>query len=760
MDHKSNEVTFVAISGINYPTNHRQYLLKLMSEVAIKHKVPFVVIAGNTVDGKALAREYSVHLKHDLDGLKAHTQELTHKAKAVDKLIKKLNKRATKAEVSNRKNERSRAKTLRTEAKNLQKEVAAFLKEAESFEEESFRDEFHDEFVERHAQELKSLLPEIPDVNYHIAIAQDVYDLQMGVEILERLAELREDIRLIGIQEDGTYDPEPKIPSLLKGFEEIRVVLPKQQPWYYKIISGFMQRLINGFVGRTQSPKPDLLLVGCTGTAVYLPYYEGVPCISVPTLHKLNEQRSTENMVACTVIKVVVEKDRKRIIWGNYDLRPAIFNERSMAIPNDASPAERSVLLALASSPASFKTIVFRNYVYAEKNSVEHLTQESILQVLQKLIQKKMVLFNKKSNQYAISESYLQQTDVSLEKLFKVSKTLRETVTSCFHCGCLKTLYNTNLHYLPVNAADSDILVENGDGIQGIAHAYEYNGELLPTMIAYDKQELTLAAVRRKNILDIFSLRLAKHAEEFKKSALKAEEIVERCVITYIFQAGNHSGWKYFQKHTLILGEFENSLKAQLVDGLLALCREAKLDVSHEYAKSLVDRKVIRVGESFMVQTHGFAVAIKHPYKARTENKSHRIQDVINFIWREFFGFVNKVLQDKSVKGFVLADVANFHEAAAAHVSKFGRTALGVMTGAQVKDTRFESHLDKVVDQGTANVLVVKNEDDRLLYSEVEFDNRMHPADEKICFADKIMTDDVLDLCKEINKEAKLPWRY
>ena len=121
---------------------------------------------------------------------------------------------------------------------------------------------------------------------------------------------------------------------------------------------------------------------------------------------------------------------------------------------------------------------------------------------------------------------------------------------------------------------------------------------------------------------------------------------------------------------------------------------------------------------------------------------------------------MNKVLQDKSVKGFVLADVANFHEAAAAHVSKFGRTALGVMTGAQVKDTRFESHLDKVVDQGTANVLVVKNEDDRLLYSEVEFDNRMHPADEKICFADKIMTDDVLDLCKEINKEAKLPWRY
>ena len=89
---KSNEFEFVAISGINYPTEHRQYLLNLTKEVAIKHKVPFVLVAGNTVDGKALQKELQVHLKHDLDNLKDHTRELTHKAGAMLKLIKQLTK--------------------------------------------------------------------------------------------------------------------------------------------------------------------------------------------------------------------------------------------------------------------------------------------------------------------------------------------------------------------------------------------------------------------------------------------------------------------------------------------------------------------------------------------------------------------------------------------------------------------------------------------------------------------------------------------
>ena len=759
-EHKPHELRFIGISGINYPTKHRPYLLKLVREVAIKHEAAFVLVAGNTVDGRALEKEYKGHMKYELKGLKRRTRELTQKAKALEQLIKKMAKKKDKARKSKEKDDKKSANEVRVEIKRLQREAKTFSDEAAKFQEESFREDFESEFVERHAQELNSLIPVISGVNYHIAIAEKIYDRPLGTEILERLRELREDVRLIGALEDGSYDPEPKVPHQLKGFGEIRVILPSVAPWFYRILSAFMQRLINGFIPRTHSPKPDLILTGCTGTSVFLPSYDGVASASIPTLHKLNELRSTENMVGASVFKLIAEKGRKRIVWGTYDFRPAIFNERNFSISQNPETLEYAVLKALIASPASSKTVVFRIAEQEDKKFDGDATLERVKQTLGLLVHKKLIVYNRQSNQYAISEKQIQQAETSLESLFKNSTSLRETVTSCFHCGCLKTLYHTCFHYLPQNAIDSDILVENGDEIQGNAHAYDYNGELLPTMMAYDKQERTLAAIRSRNIMDIFKLRFEKLFEEFKAQKATPEEIATRCLIKYIFQTGNHPAWKYFQKHSLILGEFEELLKASLTEKILDFCSEKQLTLTYQQVKKLIGQKIVRVGESFMVHTNGFAIGIKHPYKARTESKSHRIQDVVNFIWREFLGFTRKTLQDKNTRGFVLVNVANFHEAGAVHVAKFGRTAVGVMTGAQVKDTRFESHMDKVVDHGTANVLVVKDPEDRLLYSEIEYDDRIHPDDEKMCFADQIMTSDVLELCQYIDKEAKIPWRY
>lgn len=764
-ERKSNELCLVCFAGANYPTKHRKYLFDLVRDVAIKENPAIILVAGNTVDGKALKKEYNAHLKHDLNLLKSSTRNLAKQSKASFALAKKLGKQVQKAKKSNSKKNKEKVAKLQKEIKKLEREAEVFSQEAQSFEEGGFQEEFQGEFIEQHAQELSSLFPLIPGVNYHIAIAQDVYDLQVGVDILERVRDLRDDIRLIGAKQDGTYDPEPKVPSQLKGFEEIRLILPRRSPWFYRIISSFMQRLINSFIPRTFSPQPDLILIGCSGTSIYLPNYEGVPSISIPHLDKLDEQLSTENMIGVSVVKMIVEKERKRIIWKTYDFRPAIFNEREFSIPSDTSPLERAVLHALIQSPASSKTVQFRILGQDGRGSdLDGVTPEMIKQALQNVIQRKIVVFNRKSNQYAISEKHLRGAQISLEQLFKNSKSFSQTITSCFHCGCLKTLYHTCFNYLPENALNSDVLVENGDGIQGIAHAYEYSGELLPTMMAYDKQELYLASIRRKNILDIFKLRLAKCADEFQKTKSPPLEIAERCLIEYIFQTGNHPGWKYFQKHSLILAQFESELKAQLIDGVLTICAENKIDITYQQVKELVGRRVRRVGESFMIYSNGFSLGVKHPYKSRTESKSHRIQDVISFTWREFFGFIRKTLKKSSkesgTRGFVVADIANFHEAAAVHVAKYGRTALGVMTGAQLKDTRFESHLDKVVDHGTANVTVVKNEDDRLLYSEVEFDDRIHPDDEKICFADTVQTEDVLDLCQMLDREAKMPWRY
>ncbi len=90
---------------------------------------------------------------------------------------------------------------------------------------------------------------------------------------------------------------------------------------------------------------------------------------------------------------------------------------------------------------------------------------------------------------------------------------------------------------------------------------------------------------------------------------------------------------------------------------------------------------------------------------------------------------------------------------------KFGKTVLGVMTGAYLKDTSFESHHDKVVDFGPAMVDICLNKEGLLLFSEVEFDDRIHPDDEKIVLADRLNHSDVLKLSSELTEIVDIPWR-
>jgi len=644
----------------------------------------------------------------------------------------------------------------------VEKELREYLKfelqalDMDKEEKEAEAEDLETEFIASHARDLNEFLPVIKGVNYHIVISDKVFDRPIGAHILEKLQEMRDDVRLIGGQPDGSYDSEAKITTRFKGLEEIRVLVPRRTPWFYRIITAFMQRLINQFIPRTFSPPPQLILAGCTGTASYLPFYEGVPCISVPTFHKIDEQISTENMVGCSVIKVVSDQPGIRIINGVYDFRPAIFSERQFAFPQNLSRTERAVLNTLIPSDASLKIINFRiNAAKNGKRNAKKVDEGKVNDILKKFVEQNLVQYSRQSNRYAISEDLIQHgAEISLKSLFADSRTVKHTVFSCFHAGCLKALYYTALNYLPLRAVESDAFIENGDGIQGIAHNYDYNGELLPDAHGFDRQEILLAHIRAKNILDIFRLKYQASKNKNSKPAL----LLRQCLITYVYNLGNHPTWKHWGKDALILYLFETKLREQLIDGLQKLCKELNIkNVSYELAKEIVDEKIVRVGESKIVNLDGTVFGLKHPFKGRTLAKSHRIQDVVDFTWRSFQRFAIKLAKDS--KGFAIADIANFHECAAVHVVKFGRTVLGLMTGAYLVDTSFESHMDKVVDYGSANMTAVINPDDRLLYSEVEFDNRIHPDDEKIVLADKIKTSDVLALCAMLNEIVDLPWR-
>ncbi|OGN08583.1 MAG: hypothetical protein A3J46_05785 [Candidatus Yanofskybacteria bacterium RIFCSPHIGHO2_02_FULL_41_11] len=699
------ELDLVAISGLCWPTRSREYLIKLVKEAVVecKAKVAAVVVAGHTIDGKYMETEFKSRLRNYLN-------EFSPRLKGDDLEWKKQ--------------------------------------------------EFERTFIEEQATHLSDFLPVLPnDVNWHIIIAERIYDRPLGARILEKLRDKRSDVRIVGSrQEDGYYDREPKLPIQFPGFETVRVIVPHRSPWFSKVISNLPQRLHNAFAPRTLSPKPDLILTGVTGTSVYLPYYDGVPNISVPDLNKLLEQQATEHMIGATIIRILANgKNNARIIHGVYNFRTAAFQEKVVSVPASLPKVQQAVMRALVPSDASFKAILHR--ANTNKNVLGRkvdFTEESVKETLSRLIKNRLVVFSKASNRYGINENLRRNAKITLESLQKDSRSVKHVVWSCFHGGASKTLYFTALNDIPKLAHDSDAIYVNGDLVQGIAHQFEYSGELLPIANGTDKQEIITAHCFATILLDIFRNRLEQANKTTKNDAVA---ILKKCLIPFIYNAGNHDKWSHHNRMALILQLFEDRLRLQATEGVLSICKEKQIAVTYEQVASIVNTSIIRVGESRMVELDGITVGIKHPHKGRTIQKSTRIQEVVDFIWRRFDSYMQTVA--KNSKGFSIAYVANFHEAAAVHVTKFGQTVLGVMTGAYLKDTEFETNMDKVVDYGPAIVTVKFDSEGRLLYSETEFVSRIDEEDREFVLSDRIDSNQVLKRCEKLldRINLKLPWR-
>lgn len=695
---RPKEMAFVAVSGICWPTKSRHYLINLVKEVALATEAKFIIVAGYTVDGKYLEAELNARRKEHLKGVGSSDREWA-------------------------------------------------------------RHQFEEEFVEEYAVQLSEFLPRVDTINWHITIAERIYDRPIGAKILEHLRELRSDVRIIGErQEDGFYDHEPKVPVQFPGFEEIRVLLPHRSPWFSKVITNLVQRLTNAFSPRTLSPKPALILAGVTGTAAHLPSYDGVPVISVPDLSKLLEQQATEHMIGATVIRVVANgRDKARIINGVHNFRTAVFLEKRVAVPSALPMVQQAVMHGLIPSNASKKGILYRVNANKERfHRQANFTPHVVQKALQKLVEANMVVFSQQSNQYGINENLRRNAAITLESLYEGSRAIKHVVWSCFHGGALKTLYFTALDDIPRLAMDADAIIENGDLIQGIAHQYEYNGELLPMANGVDKQEIINAYDRATKLLAIFSGRLQNMRATEKDNT---EVALQQCLIPYVYNAGNHDKWGSHNKAALILQLFYEKLHILMVEGVLRICQELNMAVTFDQVKRAVDASIIRVGESRMVELNGITLGIKHPHKGRTIQKSARIQEVADFIWRRFDSYVGTVA--KKSKGFSIAYVANFHEAAAAHITKFGQTVLGVMTGAYLKDTEFENHNDKVVEYGPAVVTARFDKEGRLLYSETEFMTGINEEDRVFVTADRLDSKQVLSRCIKLLDRIGLamPWR-
>lgn len=601
-------------------------------------------------------------------------------------------------------------------------------------------------FIRETAESLDDFIPKIKDVNYHIVVAKAVYDRPIGHKILEVLSRHRNDIRLYD-------DPETKMTIQMAGFGDIRVMVPRKTPWFYENITGLMQRVFNSFSVRTFSPKPSLALVGCTGVAAYIPRYRGVPTIAVPALHKLDEQISNENMVGCVVVKIARDGGRFKNVVKVFDFRTAIFNEKEFGLPSDLGRRHRMVLDALQVGGAGLSTIRLRiNYPPGSGTVVKrNWSPGATKKYVDELMAKRILVYSKKANRYCIRESLIEKASIALGDFLKSSRCLTQVVKSCWHVGALKTLYFSVLKNEPVLAEDADVIVMNGDVEQGISHNYEYNGEMLPIMNGPDKHGLLAAKMQAKILMDVFSSRWKK----LNAARGNLKESLDKCLVYYAYKSGNHDEPRFsHSKNAIPLLIFDTELRRQLTLQIYEFLEKNAKNFSSELVEELVAQKVIRVGESRIVKIKGIPLGLKHPYQARTQSKGMRIQQSSSF-----FAQALEDLPDKSMKELSIVNVANFHEAATVFTSIFGHTTFGVMTGAQVHDTQFETNNNKVVDYGLAKTTACLNEKGQILWGSVEYESDIAECDKKIVFNDNPTNHDVSVLCEKLSKLFDMPWR-
>lgn len=617
--------------------------------------------------------------------------------------------------------------------KFLQEELKRLIKE-KGLKKADQKAGFTAEFIDEKIKALDKFIPRIRDINYHITLDKK-YDYSIGAQILEGLQKIRDDIRLI-------VGAEPKIPiEGLDGINYVRVLTPQRQLWYYKNITGAPQRIINSFLGRTFSPKPPLIIVGCTGVDSFLPFYAEIPCISLPALHKLDEQTSAENTVGITFIKMNMVDEKLRIRKKTYDLKEIIVHEREMLINSqNLSDNEKLILKNFIDMGSMSQGTLASKWTLGE---------EEFNKAFAGLNRRQFFIFDSNSNRYSLNEGKLNKVKISMDDLQSDSIIREYLVFSCPHFGALKTLYFTFLNILPkFLESDKDIaIICCGDVIQGLEHGLEYSGEVLPIAIGYDKQEILAAHVVATMLAKVFEKRLVKIDK-----TLPIEQIIENCLPPFIFIPGNHDLWVVKGKQSLPLCSFEERLKNLLMENILKILSTIDFKIlsiaDFKDINQFVNKKVIRVGENGVLNFKSVNIGLAHPHKARTLNMGQRLQEIINY---------------HKAKG---ADVSiecigNFHEAAYLTFSKFEETIVGVMAGALVAQTDFEDKKQKKVDIGFVLERICLSQNKNLIFSEVEFISDIDPKDKDV-LKDTLLWSDLSALADNLLEKinlSDLPWR-
>lgn len=460
-------------------------------------------------------------------------------------------------------------------------------------------------------------------------------------------------------------------------------LVPRKTRMPSKYHSQYAEKEIETREERTTQSYPDLYVVGCGASSLYVP--DGIrkrPYVTVGASHRLETETvgiGSENQESITIIDYVSSEERLVRVWSFKDL---IAKERlfiSEVKKNASNVAKKIDELIKKEGNRSIGEMA------DELNYDETTIEREVNSLIEKENSKKRnypgLWRNLHSQRYDYNLDWIQK---QLSIPFPKNEWMEEISLNlaCMHAGYDTTDYQFLVKKMPeiILKRNVKILRIAGDLIAGLKHDYFHSGEVIGSLNNTDQEQFAgelIATIAIK----VFRARFEKMLENFSSKPLKSkdiEKIAEESLFSIEYIPGNHDLWQEKDGHTP-LSEFTHRLKELLFKYITKTLIEKHLEAIN--LSELIDKKVRGFSDFMAVYTSPseLKIEMKHPHMASAKTTSLRIQNALNN------SEANVVIQ------------ANFHAAVVDHIWYSDRgQCVGVQIGCMQIYTRFEKRKQKI----------------------------------------------------------------
>lgn len=552
---------------------------------------------------------------------------------------------------------------------------------------------------------LRSTLPELKDpkgtpIRWQIMASVPVDgEAPYGEEVIRLLKEKRpHDIVRYRTGGDLIEVFQPKgEPRIWHG-----AVLPKRSRLRSTYMSAGPELDIKDVQEQTHREYPNMWVHGTSATLLYKPSGERrVPYVTLPAMARLErDKKIAENQEGMTILEHKPDGD---FLVHSWSFRDAIADERECIegmregmtelqrkiveiIIRDGSPDALRLAEKLRISPEKLQKAI------APLMDEQHTRRK----------QGPSLQYDRAGERYSFHHDWIQE--ILRYRLPNEKSGWQEDsflFFGCLHAGYTTTDYEFVVKKFPeyILRYDIQVLAGVGDFVAGLAHSMMHRGEIMGSM-NYTDQEKMAGEIIATVLYNVFTVRFEKEMERFKEETPTREDIekaVRNSLMLYLIKRGNHDTWTHRDGVTSLV-IMHNTLLLLLYKQLRAYLERFLQRYIDEYLErvnfipadvmKILEEKIVVVPEVRPVYTltSGINVGLEHPYQARAQTTSLRLEKSMDYFqeWK-----------------CQVVGLANFHTAIMARkwTPDIGE-CVGMQMGTEVIHTDFEAHQMKRIDFG------------------------------------------------------------